>query len=215
MAKFTAAGVQQQMRLFDSLDDYQRELNRFLYMARAKGAKLVVLPALSGVMAATPQVQGRGINLLRRAEDRSQKSLWGRTRGAVASRTATLLKADFRKGFIEMLKADPKTVRLNYTLLFSELAHAYGMTIVAGTAFLPDSAGTIRHRATVYGPDGSVLGFHDAVLLAEDDAVTAQPGVRWQTIDTPVCRLGIMLGAEVLYPETGPPARPSGRRFCW
>ncbi len=56
MPKLVVASVQQQMRLFESLDEYRKELNRFLYLARAKGARLVVFPALTGVMAATPQV---------------------------------------------------------------------------------------------------------------------------------------------------------------
>ena len=41
MNKLTVACAQQQMRLFDSLESYRKELNRFLYMARAKGAQLI------------------------------------------------------------------------------------------------------------------------------------------------------------------------------
>ncbi|PKO21741.1 MAG: hypothetical protein CVU38_12960, partial [Chloroflexi bacterium HGW-Chloroflexi-1] len=192
-------------RLFDSLESYRKELNRFLYMARAKGAQLIVFPGLAGVMAATPMVEGFRINLLKQADDRRRKqhSLWKRTRGALAGGTAALLGANFRKAFSQLLQTDPAGLLSAYETTFGELAQAYDVTVVAGSAYLPDTAGVIRHRATVFGPDGTVLGRHSKMALAAEDEGLAVAGDVWTVVDTPVGRLGILLGAEALYPEAG------------
>ena len=74
MKNLVVASAQQQMRLFDSPDSYRKELTRFLYMARAKGAELIVFPGLAGVMAAAPLVEGFRVNLLKQAEDEGNPS---------------------------------------------------------------------------------------------------------------------------------------------
>jgi predicted amidohydrolase len=205
MPKLVVASVQQQMRLFDSPDSYRKELTRFLNMARAKGAQLLVFPALSGVMAASHKVEGFRMNLLKQADDRQRgkSSVLARTRSALAGSTASLLGASFRKGFAGLLQADAAALAAAYEMIFSELAKAYEITIVAGSAYLPDAGGVIRHRATVFGPDGAVLGVHDKLLIAPDEAGLATAGDTWHVVTTPVGRLGILLGEEALYPETG------------
>ncbi len=205
MDKLIVASAQQQMRLFDSTETYRKELARFLAMARAKGAGLVVFPALAGVMAASHRVEGFRVNLLKRADApaRGHASLWKRTRSALASGTASLLGANFRRAFEQFLRADPAALAADYEALFGELARAYEMTIVAGSAYLPDAGGTVRHRATVFGPDGAILGRHDKMALAQEDEGLATPGDAWHVIKTPVGRLGILLGEEALYPEAG------------
>ena len=84
MAKLVVASAQQQMRLFDSPDGYRKELTRFLNMAHAKGAELLVFPALAGVMAASHKVEGFRMNLLKQADDRQRgrSSVFARTRSA-------------------------------------------------------------------------------------------------------------------------------------
>jgi predicted amidohydrolase len=205
MKNLVVASAQQQMRLFESAEGFRKELNRFLYMARAKGAELVVFPALVGLMAAAPLVEGLGVNLLKQADDRrrQQKSLWARTRGALAGGTATLLGANFRKAFSQLLAADPSGLVSVYETTFAELARAYEATIVAGSAYLPDAAGVIRHRATIFGPDGTILGRHNKLILAAEDAGLATAGDAWTVVSTPVGRVGILLGEEALYPEAG------------
>jgi len=198
------ASAQQQMRLFDSPDSYRKELTRFLYMARAKGAELIVFPGLAGVMAAAPLVEGFRVNLLKQAEDRRRrKSLWRRTRGALAGGTASLLGANFRKAFSQLLQTDPAGLLSTYEATFEELAQTYKITIVAGSAYLPDATGVIRHRATVFGPDGTVLGRHNKLALSAEDEGLAVAGDVWTVVTTPVGRLGILLGEEALYPEAG------------
>lgn len=205
MDKLIVASAQQQMRLFDSTETYRKELNRFLAMARAKGAGLLVFPALAGVMATSHRVEGFRMNLLKQADAsaRGRASLWKRTRSALASGTASLLGANFRRAFEQLLQADPAALAADYETLFGELARAYEITVVAGSAYLPDAGGTLRHRATVFGPDGTILGRHDKMALAQEDEGLATPGDAWHVINTPVGRLGILLGEEALYPEAG------------
>ena len=205
MSKVIVACAQQQMRLFDTPDSFRREISRFLNMARAKGAQLVVFPPLIGVMAASPRVQGFTINLLKQAAERQRgrASFWSRTRGAMAEGTATLLGANFRKAFAQLLSSDPAGLVADYEDTFAEMARTYEMTIVAGSAYLPDGNGVIRQRACVFGADGSLLGRHDKVILSPEDDSLAEPGDAWHVIGTPVGPLGILFGEEALYPETG------------
>jgi predicted amidohydrolase len=205
MPKLVVASVQQQMRLFDSPDSYRKELTRFLNMARAKGAELVVFPALTGVMAASHRVEGFRMNLLKQADDRQRGkgSVLTRARNALAGSTASFLGASFRKGYTGLLQADAAGLAAAYEAVFSESAKTYEITIVAGSAYLPDAAGVIRHRVTVFGPDGAVLGVHDKLLLTPDEAKLADAGDSWHVVTTPVGRLGLLLGEEALYPETG------------
>jgi predicted amidohydrolase len=200
--KTLIACAQQQMRLFDSPDGFRREISRFLNMARAKGAQLAIFPPLVGVMAASPRVQGFSMRLLKQGQAPKQ-GLWGRTRSAVAEGTASLLGANFRKAYTQLLSADAAGLVADYETTFAEMARAYQMAIVAGSAYLPDQNGNLRHRAAVFGPDGDLLGRHDKMILSPEDRALAQPGDTWHVIDSPVGRVGILLGEEALYPEAG------------
>jgi predicted amidohydrolase len=200
--KVIVACAQQQMRLFDSPDSFRREISRFLNMARAKGAQLAIFPPLVGVMAASPRVQGFSVRLLKQAQQ-PKHSLWSRTRSAVADGAASLIGASFRKAYIQLLAADPAGMVTDYESTFAEMARAYQMSIVAGSAYLPDANGVLRHRAGVFAADGTLLGRHDKMIMAHEDQSLAQPGDSWHVIDTAAGKVGILLGEEALYPEAG------------
>jgi predicted amidohydrolase len=145
------------------------------------------------------------MNLLKQADERQRGkgSLWSRARNALASGTATLLGANFRRAFVQLLQVDAQGLLTEYESVFGDVARAYEMTVVAGSAYLPDAGGAIRHRATVFGPDGTVLGRHDKMALSKEDEGLAAAGEAWHVVDTPAGRLGILLGEEALYPEAG------------
>jgi predicted amidohydrolase len=205
MVKLVVASAQQQMRLFDSPDNYCKELARFLHMARAKRAELIVFPALAGVMAASHKVEGFRMNLLKQADERKRGkgSLLVRTRSALAGGAASLLGVSFRQGFFDLVRSDPAGLAFAYEATFGELAKTYELTIVAGSAYLSDASGVVRHRVTVFGPDGAVLGRHDKMVLSREDEGLAVAGDAWHVVATPAGRLGILLGEESLYPEAG------------
>jgi predicted amidohydrolase len=205
MPNLVVASVQQQMRLYNSPDSYRKELTRFLYMARAKRAMLIVFPALTGVMIASHKIEGFGMNLLRQADERKRGkgSLLARTRSALAGSTASLLGASFRRGLAEILRVDVAGLADTYEMVFRELAKSSEITIVSGSAYLPDNNGVIRHRVTVFGPDGATLGHHDKLVLSREDDGLAVASDTLQVVATPVGRLGILMGEEALYPEAG------------
>ncbi len=198
------ATAQQQMRLFESPDDYRRELARFMQIAQAKGATMVVFPALSGILAVSPLLEGIRVRLLRRAgANRRSSSTLDRARRALAGSTADMLKANFYRPYRDLLAAEPQIAEEAYLEAFGQVARTYTMTVVAGSAYLPGEDGVIRHTSVVFGPDGSSLGRHDKVLLASEEAAWAQPGDGWGVITTPAGRVGLVFGAEMGYPEIG------------
>jgi predicted amidohydrolase len=48
-----------------------------------------------------------------------------------------------------------------------------------------------------------LLGQHAKVLLAPEEADWVTPGDEWAVIETPVARVGLAFGEEILYPEVG------------
>jgi predicted amidohydrolase len=204
METVVVATAQQQMRLFQSPEDYRRELARFMQIAQAKGAELIVFPTLSGIPAASPLINGFRVRLLRRAGgSRRNPSALDRARRALAGSTAEMLRANFRRPYRELLTSDSRAVEDAYDEVFQPLAKSYGITVVAGSAYLEATDGGIRHTAIVFGPDGQRLGRHDKVLLSPAEDGWVQPGDGWSAIETPVGRLGLVFGQEVGYPEIG------------
>ncbi len=192
------------MRLFESSEDYRRELARFMQIAQAKGAAIVVFPALSGILAVSPLMEGFRVRLLRRAgANRRSSSTLDRARRALAGGTAEMLKANFYRPYRDLLAAEPRIAEEAYLDAFGQIARTYALTVVAGSAYLPGEDGMVRHTTIVFGPDGQPLGRHEKVLLAPEEAGWVQPGDGWGVIATPVGRLGLVLGNEVGYPEIG------------
>jgi hypothetical protein len=187
----------------EELEEY---LLRFVRVAQTKRVRLLVFPLLTGLMAAAPGLTGRDATLLKEADRgrRASLPLWERTRSRLAGGVAGMLKADFGRSLAQALEQDPEGVWANYTALFGRLARYSGMTIVGGSAYLIDSAdGALRHMSLVFGPDGEILGQQAAVTLAPGEAAFVEPATHWQVIQTPVGRLGLLLGGDMLYPEPG------------
>jgi len=90
MDKVIVACVQQGLRLHEDLDASRKDLARFLRMAQAKKAKLIVFPELIGTMAVPPLLPGLRAGLLKRADRarRPRASLWTRAKGKVAESVA-------------------------------------------------------------------------------------------------------------------------------
>ena len=61
--RVVVACIQQQMRLPQTLDEYREEMRRYVRVAVAKQARLVVFPDLAGVMVAPQIGVARGVGL--------------------------------------------------------------------------------------------------------------------------------------------------------
>jgi len=198
--------VQQKMRLPADLADFEAELRRFLRVAQAKGAQLIVFPELAGMMAAPPLLNGLRAGLLKQADRgrQSRVNFWERARSKMAAGTAGLLGSDFQRELARLLDQNSQTLWDSYAELFGRLAQEMSATIVAGSLYTVDSVdGGIRNVATVFGPQGAVLGQQSRVVMAGENAALAEAGDGWGAISTPVGRIGLLLGPDVLYPETG------------
>lgn len=204
MDKVVVATVQQRMRLHDNVEACRADVGRFLRMARAKQASLVVFPELIGLLAAGPLLEGMRGGLLRQAEQarRPRASLWARAKGRVAESTAGVLKVDFQQALNKLLAEGTEALWEAYVDLFARAAREHRQTIVAGSGYFRDpQRGAVVNRAVVFDPDGEIIGRQDKVVLSAGEGRLARAGNGWSPIDTEVGRIGVLLGADVLYPE--------------
>lgn len=205
MDEIVVGCVQLRIVLPQDRQELEEHLARFARLAQTKRVRLLIFPQYSGLMAAALTTSGARSSLLRQADQarRSSASFWSRAQAKLAGGAAGVLGADFGKTLEGALIQRPDQVREAVTSLFSALARHHGMTIVAGSAYLPDDDGAVRHMALVFGPDGQQLGAQAAVTLRRDENPLVEAGRGWQSIPTPVGRLGILLGYDMLYPEAG------------
>ena len=200
------AVAQQALRLYPDVETYRRDMERFFRLAEGKHARLIIFPERTGLMIVPPLIEGFRAGLIKKAAPRRgrRSNWWDRTRSSVMRGTAKILGADLRQEVRKILEEMPDFVWQRYVDTFAELAYEYKVTVVAGSGyFKPPDSQAVHHVVTVFGPDGDVLGQHRKVLLDEEEATWAEPGTGWHTVDTPVGRLGLVLGEEVMYPEVG------------
>lgn len=201
------ACIQHHLIVPKTADDYPAYLSRFLRMAKAKGATLALFPELSGIAAAIPSLSGWRNNLLRAAGPNLgvRAGFWDRAKAAMAGGAAGIVQADLHKSLLTALQSMPESLSDAYTAMFSGLARHYEMTLAAGSLLevQPDTQ-EILNVAVVFGPDGSILGRQAKASLAGRLAGLASAADGWAVIETPVGRLGLLVGEDALYPE---PAR--------
>ena len=206
MRNVVIAVAQQILRLYPDLDSYRRDLERFFRLAETKHARLIVFPPRTGLMIIPPLVGGFRSGLLKKAdlERKRASSWWTRARSGVMRSTAKFLGADITRELERVLREDPETIWENYVEIFSALAYEYKTTVVAGSGYFRDiNDGVLRHIATVFGPDGDIIGQQAQVMLGDEVPHLVAPGQGWQALPTPVGRLGILFEEEVMYPEVG------------
>jgi predicted amidohydrolase len=200
-----ASVAQQNMRLHDSPAAYRKELVRFLGPAREKGATLVVFPALAGLLIAGAGLEGVRMKLLKQADEGAgrKRKVVDRARRALAESAAQVLGASVRDALRQSIGTRGDALAQEHDAFWSSLAEEFGVTLVGGTALLPDENGILRHRASVYGPDGTLLGRHDATSDDGGPLDRIEAGETWRVIETPAGRLGLLIAEEALYPEVG------------
>jgi len=89
-----------------------------------------------------------------------------------------------------------------YELAGARLAREAGLFLVFGSTLAMDCNGRLSEVAYLFGPDGATLGIQARTHLAWGESEE-----RWDTGDelcvfeTPVGRIGLLIGADVSYPE--------------
>lgn len=204
MSNVIVAAVQQQTKIFEAPLDYQVDIFKFLEQAQAKKAQLVVFPALTPLMLVPPLISESALRRLKKRTESQEYSggLVGKLlEKAIAA--AGQVVGGFRSELLSLLKDYPDEIYEAYIDLFSAAALKYRMTIVAGSFYLREHVDSnSAHIAYVFGPNGMILGRQEKVHLTPNEMKFCHAGTGFQPIETPVGRVGILIGEDVLYPES-------------
>ena len=206
MDRVVVVTTQQQMRVFENQESYQEDVFRYMRMAQAKKAKLVVFPALSPVMLVPPLASSPRLGLMKHAEKGRGPlaSLKDRLMGRAAETASQALGGGLRGEMNRLLNKAPEALYEAYVDLFSAAALKYKMTIVAGSLYLRDSEeASSKHVSFVFGPDGQIIGRQQKVHLGVEEMRFCQAGDGFSAVDTEVGRIGILIGEDASFPESG------------
>ncbi len=204
MDKITVACVQQQLHVYDTQEEYQEDVYRFMRLAKEKEAQVIVFPELSGMMLAYPFLPQMQRNLLKRVDEGGRKdaSLLSRMIGRVAGSASDALGGAHQK-LTNLLDQSSDKLRTAYIELFSNAAREFEMYIVAGSLYLRDSlSAETYHTVFVFSPDGEVLGQQNKINLHIEEAETCANGTDFKVFSTEFGRFGVLIGTDVLYPES-------------
>lgn len=206
MDKAVVATVQQQMRVFANEKDYQDDVFRYMRMAQAKHANMVVFPAMSPVMLVPPLVSSPRLGLMKQAEKGRGRwaSLKDRVLGRAAGAADQALGGGLRGEMNRLLNKAPEALYEAYVDLFSAAALKFKMTVVAGSFYLRVSEeASSKNVCFVFGSNGQIIGRQEKIHLTIEEMRFCQAGGSFAPIETEMGRIGILIGEDVLFPETG------------
>jgi hypothetical protein len=175
-------------------------------MAQAKSAKLVVFPALSPVMLVAPLVSSPRLGLMKQVEKGRGRwaSFKDRLLGRAADVAGQAIGVGLRGEMNRLLNQAPEALYEAYVDLFSAAALKFRVTVVAGSFYLRASeAESSKHVCFVFGPNGQIVGQQEKVHLTVEEMRFSQAGAGFTAIDTEAGRIGILIGEDTLYPESG------------
>jgi len=198
--------VQQQIRIFESHDEFRSDIQRFMRLAKVKESHLVIFPELSGLLLVPPLAPGLKRTLLKMAERQIKKSpsVFDRMIGRAADSAAGAI-GGISRDLADTILGHEGALRDAYLATFSEIAREYGMYILGGSIYLPDTIdGQMHNMAFLFDPAGDVIGQQSKIALNAMDRQFCQPAINGLKIfTTDFGKLGILIGEDVLYPESG------------
>lgn len=206
MDRIIVVTTQQQMRVFEDQEGYQDDVFRYMRMAQAKKASLVIFPALSPVMLVPPLAASPRLGLMKQAEKGRGPlaTLKDRLMGRAAETANQAFGGGLRGEMNRLLNKAPEALYEAYVDLFSAAAMKYKMTIVAGSLYLRDSEeASSQHVCFVFGPDGQIIGRQQKVHLGVEEMRFCQAGDGFNAVDTEIGRIGVLIGEDALFPEAG------------
>jgi predicted amidohydrolase len=207
MLQTPIVSVQLNFRVCETVDEFAETVRRLVGLARAKDARLVVFPELTGLMLLPALLAGWKPSLARTAGRGKQRgaSVAERLRGLMAGSVAGALGADLREQSLAWISGPNNMALLHdtYVDVFTRIAVEFRTVVVAGTTYRPVPGGGFAHSALVFGADGAMLGSQDQVHLVGSELLLVTPGESFSPIVTPVGTLGILVGSDALFPEAG------------
>jgi predicted amidohydrolase len=203
MDKVTIACVQQRNVVVASQEEFEAQARRFVRLAQAKSAQLVVFPELAGLMVAPSLFSGMKRSFIKRADKGKQPGAGAVQRGVQRLADAAAGALGGYWGSLDgLLRKNSGGLWQAYVDTFGKLAQESGIIIVGGSLYVRDyETDTLRHRAHVFGIDGCILGYQDKLNLAPDEQEWVVPGTDLAILDAPFGRFGLLIGQDLLYPE--------------
>lgn len=178
------AAVQMTIGLDRSAIAFADRIHRFVTEAVAAGAELVAFPEYVGVPL---------LGLIPGVSDLSDDV---RLDAAVGSLGDGLALADL------FYLAGPAAWRI-YDTVFRTLARGFGVTIAAGSLFVPSDDGRVFNRAYLYGPDGRLLlSQGKAHLMPIETEWEISTDTTLQVVETPLGVIGLPVCMDASFFET-------------
>jgi len=203
MDKVAIACVQQRNVIVSSQEEFETLARRFVRLAQAKSAQLIIFPELAGLMLAPSLFSGIKRSFIKRADKGKQPGAGVVQRGVkrLADAAAGVLGGYW--GSIDgLLRKNSGGLWNAYVDTFGRLAQESGIVIVGGSLYVRDyETDTLRHRAYVFGIDGQIMGYQDKLNLTLDEQEWVVAGTDLTILDAPFGRFGLLIGQDVLYPE--------------
>ncbi|MBW6463255.1 MAG: nitrilase [Firmicutes bacterium] len=181
-----AAALQVELKLFKNPLAYADEMHRRVKEAFEAGAQIVAFPEYNSLplFGMLP-----GIDQLEKSYQNAPDQSAGKNTGSGIS-------------LADIFSFMTPAVKPFIDLLFSSLAQAYGVYIMAGSYPFAE-AGTVVNRSFLYSPEGRLIGSQDKVhLLPVEAEWQLKRGRSFSHFDTPLGRLAIPVCMDATYYET-------------
>ena len=203
MDKVTIACVQQRNVIVASQEEFEVQARRFIRLAQAKSAQLVIFPELAGLMLAPSLFSGIKRSFIKRADKGKQPGAGAVQRGVKRLADAAAGALGGYWGSLDgLMRKNSGDLWHAYVDTFGRLAQESGIIVVGGSLYVRDyETDTLRHRAYVFGIDGHILGYQDKLNLTPDEQEWVVPGTDLTILDAPFGRFGLLIGQDLLYPE--------------
>ena len=184
-----AAALQVELRLFKDPLEYAAEAHRRVAEAAAAGAQLVAFPEDNNLplLGMLPGVEEAGAAISAAEIDASSPD------PAAPSPAVTVA---------EVIRYAGPVMRPFLELLYSTLAAAYGLYLMAGSFLLPEGSRVVN-RAFLYGPDGGLVGTQDKVhLMPVEIDWGLSAGTEFHIFETAAGRIAAPVCMDATYYET-------------
>ena len=186
--RIRTAALQLELKLHKSPFDYADEMHRRTREAVDQGAQLVVFPEYNNL-----QLMGMLPGIEKIEENYREKD-----NGSPAAEGS----GEEEINLTDLYRFMSPVVRPLVHTVFSSLAAAYGLYIMAGSYILADN-GEIVNRSFLYGPGGELRGSQDKVhLLPVESEWDVKRGSYFSVIETALGKLALPVCMDATYYET-------------
>lgn len=193
--RLRVAALQVKVKLSKDPLDYAAEVHRMVREAASAGAQLAVFPEYNNIqlLGMLPGVEemSRAISDGGSSEERREER--GNRREGSSHPAVTVA---------DVIRYVGPVMSQFLSVLYSTLAAAYRVHVMAGSFLLPDGEGVVN-RAYLYGPDGRLIGTQDKVhLMPVEMDWGLSAGTEFHLFETGVGRVAAPVCMDATFYET-------------